>query len=114
MVMTPWVAYLLAEGLELSGIVAILVNGSFLATYAVPNLDKTGKHILSAIYETIAYGCETIVFIFLGIGLVAAWAHLGDTGVLFLVGGSMIILFARVVVVLVVGGLQNLIAYSMG
>jgi NhaP-type Na+/H+ or K+/H+ antiporter len=34
MLLCPWVCYLIAEGLELSGIVAILINGVFLAQYA--------------------------------------------------------------------------------
>jgi NhaP-type Na+/H+ or K+/H+ antiporter len=34
MVMCPWVCYLIAEGLSLSGIVAICTNGVFLNTYA--------------------------------------------------------------------------------
>jgi len=40
MVMCPYISYLLAEGLELSGIVAILCNGIILSQYAVPNLKK--------------------------------------------------------------------------
>ena len=31
MIFCPWVCYLLAEGLKLSGIVAILTNGVFLS-----------------------------------------------------------------------------------
>jgi NhaP-type Na+/H+ or K+/H+ antiporter len=34
MILCPWVSYLIAEGLELSGIVAIMVNGIFLSYYA--------------------------------------------------------------------------------
>lgn len=34
MLMCPWVCYLIAEGLELSGIVSILINGIILAQYA--------------------------------------------------------------------------------
>jgi sodium/hydrogen exchanger 8 len=34
MIMCPWVSYLIADGLGLSGIVAILTNGIFLNIYA--------------------------------------------------------------------------------
>ena len=34
MVICPWVCYLIAEGLQLSGIVAICTNGVFLNAYA--------------------------------------------------------------------------------
>ena len=71
MVLCPWVSYLIAEGLELSGIVAILVNGIFLAYYATPNISSTSRRVLKTGYETIAYSAETTAFIFLGIGLFA-------------------------------------------
>lgn len=38
LILTPWVSYLIAEGLELSGIVSILCNGVFLHIYAAPNV----------------------------------------------------------------------------
>ena len=37
MILCPWVSYLIAEGLKMSGIVAILSNGVFLSTYGAPN-----------------------------------------------------------------------------
>jgi sodium/hydrogen exchanger 8 len=40
MLLCPYVSYLIAEGLELSGIVAILINGIFLSYYATPNLSE--------------------------------------------------------------------------
>ena len=71
MLLCPWVCYLIAEGLELSGIVAILMNGVFLNYYATPNISPAAKKVLKMGYETFAYATETMVFIFLGIGLFA-------------------------------------------
>jgi sodium/hydrogen exchanger 8 len=71
MVLCPWVSYLIAEGLELSGIVAIMVNGIFLSYYATPNISHSSKKVLKMGYETVAYSAETLVFIFLGLGLFA-------------------------------------------
>ena len=71
MILCPWVSYLIAEGLELSGIVAILVNGIFLSYYATPNISNSSKKVLKMGYETLAYAAETLVFIFLGLGLFA-------------------------------------------
>lgn len=71
MLLGPWVSYLIAEGLELSGIVAILTNGVFLSYYARPNISDAAKTVCSMGYETIAYSAETLVFLFLGIGLFA-------------------------------------------
>ena len=71
MLMCPWVSYLVADGLELSGIVAILTNGLFLNMYAAPNLSPASRKVLQIAYETIAHSAETLVFIFLGIGVFA-------------------------------------------
>lgn len=71
MLMCPWVSYLIAEGLALSGIVSILTNGVFLSYYATPNISPAAKKVLKMGYETIAHSAETIVFLFLGIGLFA-------------------------------------------
>lgn len=71
MVVSPWVTYLIADGLGLSGIVAILTNGLFLNLYAAPNISRGSRKVLKIAYETIAYCFETLVFIFLGIGVFA-------------------------------------------
>ena len=69
MIMCPWVCYLVADGLELSGIVAIMTNGIFLNYYATPNVTKNSKQVIKIFVDTLAYTTETIVFIFLGIGV---------------------------------------------
>jgi len=71
MIMCPWVSYLIAEGLELSGIVAIMVNGIVLSYYAQPNVSEASRRVLKTSYETVAHSAETLVFIFLGLGLTA-------------------------------------------
>ena len=71
MVVSPWVTYLIADGLGLSGIVAILTNGVFLNLYAAPNISRASRKVLKIAYETIAYSAETLVFLFLGIGVFA-------------------------------------------
>ena len=71
MVMSPWICYLIAEGLELSGIVSICTNGVFLSYYAQNNISKDSARVLKLCYETVAVTAEQIVFLFLGIGLFA-------------------------------------------
>ena len=71
MILCPWVSYLIAEGLKLSGIVAILTNGVFLSYYATPNISLAAKKVLELCYETVAVSAEQIVFLFLGFGLFA-------------------------------------------
>jgi len=50
MILCPWVSYLIAEGLQLSGIVAILTNGVFLSYYATPNISPAAKKVLELCY----------------------------------------------------------------
>lgn len=71
MILAPMVAYFVAGGLELSGIVSILLNGVFLNYYAKPNITPAARKIVKMLYEVIAHGAETIVFLFLGIGIFA-------------------------------------------
>ena len=71
MILGPWISYLIADGLELSGIVAFLTHGVFLNIYAAPNISKGSRRVLCIAYETIAYSSETLVFVFLGIGVFA-------------------------------------------
>jgi NhaP-type Na+/H+ or K+/H+ antiporter len=71
MMLCPLVAYFIASGLGLSGIVSILTNGVLLNYYAKPNISMAARKIIKMLYEVIAHGSETIVFLFLGIGLFA-------------------------------------------
>jgi sodium/hydrogen exchanger 8 len=71
LLMCPWVCYLIAEGLELSGIVAILTNGIFLNYYGTPNISKQSKKVMKIAVDTVAYITEMMVFLFLGIGFFA-------------------------------------------
>jgi len=71
MIMCPWVCYLVAEGLQLSGIVAICTNGVFLNMYAQHNLAPDSQRVLKLCYETVAVTADQIVFLFLGFGIFA-------------------------------------------
>lgn len=54
MILCPWISYLIAEGFEFSGIVAIMVNGIFLSYYAQPNVSNSARRVLKTGYETVA------------------------------------------------------------
>lgn len=71
MLMSPWVTYLIADGLGLSGIVAILINGIVLNYYATPNISRASRKVIKIAVDTVAYVTETMVFIFLGMGVFA-------------------------------------------
>jgi len=65
----PWVSYLLSEALSMSGIVSILFCGIFMARYTHPNLSETAQGMVGKAYSVIGHCAETLVFIFLGMGL---------------------------------------------
>lgn len=88
--MCPWVSYLVADGLELSPIVAILTNGIFLNYYATPNVNRASRKVIKIVVDTVAYITETIVFLFLGIGVFAfnhdkAYSEMGFGTVIFMI-----------------------------
>lgn len=58
-----------------------MINGIFLSYYAEPNITTSSKKVLKAGYEAIAYVAETLVFIFLGLGLFAFDHHYKEMGV---------------------------------
>ena len=65
----PWISYLISEGLGMNGAVSILFCGIFMARYTNPNLSKTTQEMILKGYSVISYAAETLVFIFLGMGL---------------------------------------------
>ena len=80
MLLCPWICYLIAEGTELSGIVAILTNGIVLNYYATPNISVASRKVTKIAVDTIAYITETMVFLFLGIGMIAFKHPYDDMG----------------------------------
>jgi len=62
---------LIADGLELSGIVAILINGILLSYYATPNISRASRKVIKIAVDTVAYIAESMVFLFLGMGVFA-------------------------------------------
>jgi sodium/hydrogen exchanger 8 len=69
MLISPYASYLVASGLRMSGICAILINGVILSSYGTPNTTRVTQKISKMVYEILAYSSETLVFLFLGIGL---------------------------------------------
>lgn len=61
--------YFLCDGLGMSGIMGILVNGVVLAHYAHYNLSKITQISAQQSFRTLAFLAETFVFVFLGSAL---------------------------------------------
>ena len=65
-ILPPYVSYMLAETLGLSGIVSILFCGIVMNHYTKWNLTPDTRHIIEAFFEIVAYVAETFVFIYIG------------------------------------------------
>lgn len=64
---------------------SILINGVFVAQYVVPNLSKTPRAVMKAGFETAAWAAESIVFLFIGLGIFAvdnAFDEIGAPGII--------------------------------
>lgn len=46
-----------------------MINGVILSSYGTPNTTRVTQKISKMIYEILAYASETLVFLFLGIGI---------------------------------------------
>jgi NhaP-type Na+/H+ or K+/H+ antiporter len=75
--------------------------------YATPNISKGSGKVLKIAYETIAYSAETLVFIFLGIGVFAFDHPLERLGLGSIVLTIINLNIARALNVLVVTALVN-------
>lgn len=62
-------SYFLSELLDLSGIVSLLTTALIFAHYAWHNLSPQGKHVTSVTFQTLGFGAEAIVFVFVGLSI---------------------------------------------
>jgi len=61
--------YALAEGVHLSGIMAILFTGVVMSHYTHYNLSPVTQITMQQTMRTLAFVCETCVFVYLGLGI---------------------------------------------
>jgi NhaP-type Na+/H+ or K+/H+ antiporter len=65
----PYLAWMIAEAFHLSGIVAILFCGIIMAHYTTHNLHATTLAFSRKFFKIVAFGCETFVFVYMGLAL---------------------------------------------
>mmetsp|Transcript_18264 Transcript_18264/g.17393 ORF Transcript_18264/g.17393 Transcript_18264/m.17393 type:complete len:341 (-) Transcript_18264:630-1652(-) len=68
MIMAPVVSYLIAESLNISGILSIVCCGYVLSIYAQPNLHAERAHLLKYCFRAMAYFSRTICDFLVGLG----------------------------------------------
>lgn len=79
-VLFPYFSYMLAEGLGLSGIVAILFCGVVMKHYMFPNLSRNAQGFTASFFQLISSLAETFVFIYMGLDIAIeqqSWSHVG-------------------------------------
>ncbi|KAG0622406.1 hypothetical protein M758_3G095100, partial [Ceratodon purpureus] len=81
-VLFPYASYMLADGLDLSGIVAILFAGIAMKYYTAPNLSPEAIQVTTSFFQMLAKLSETFVFIYMGVALFLeqqSWHSFGFT-----------------------------------
>ena len=100
--MSPVFCYLIAQGSKLSGIVALLTNGAFLNNFSTPNASQRTRRLMKTTVKSLAHLSDTIVFLFLGIGLVAfnhPWDSMGAGTILFAILNLNVARFLNITIV---------------
>jgi len=108
MILTPWIAYLIGEGLEsLSGIVTIVFCGIAMKKYTLPNMSNEAKKLTQTIYGILSHTFENLTFMFIGIGFFSFKHDWVNLGISFFLLTSLLITFARFFQVFFVGWILN-------
>jgi len=77
-VCVPYIAYMLAEGLQLSGIVSILFCGIVMKRYTNENLSHHARETCHSFFKIAASLAETFIFLYMGVEVFLAeqeWNH---------------------------------------
>jgi sodium/hydrogen exchanger 3 len=91
-ILQGYICYFFAEGIHLSGIVAMLFNGIVVAHYGGPNLSKDGLRACKQMFRVCAEMAETFIFVYLGL-VIFSIVHEYDVGLIVLT--LILILVAR-------------------
>ena len=67
----PWSSYYIAEALELSGIVAIMMAGIVMALFMKHSLSPEAEKLTGSLFKVVAQISETYVFVYLGMAFVS-------------------------------------------
>jgi sodium/hydrogen exchanger 3 len=85
-------SYLIADGVQLSGIVSVLFCGIVMAHYTYNNLSELSKELSANLLSVFAMLTETLVFVYLGLALFTSESNID---IVFIVAGIIVISIAR-------------------
>ncbi|XP_006881688.1 PREDICTED: sodium/hydrogen exchanger 8 isoform X1 [Elephantulus edwardii] len=94
MIIFAYLPYGLAEGISLSGIMAILFSGIVMSHYTHHNLSPVTQILMQQTLRTVAFMCETCVFAFLGLSIFS-FPHKFEIS--FVIWCIVLVLFGRAV-----------------
>lgn len=98
-VLLPFLAYMLAEGIRVSGVVAILFAGITSAHYTIRNLSDDARRFSLQFFKALAMLFESLVFVFIGLACPLLFSKLAGDNWAFLCVSVVIVLIARYVIV---------------
>ena len=85
----------MSEALTLSGIVSILFCGIFMSKYSLPNLTPSSAASVGHAYEVVAHASETLIFVFVGMGVFSFNLQFERMGVALFFWMLFAVFFAR-------------------
>ncbi|XP_043566215.1 sodium/hydrogen exchanger 8 isoform X1 [Chiloscyllium plagiosum] len=94
MIIFAYLPYGLAEGIKLSGIMAILFSGIVMSHYAHHNLSPVTQILMQQTLRTVAFMCETCVFAYIGLAIFS-FPHKFEIS--FVIWCIVLVLFGRAV-----------------
>ena len=95
-----FLSYYMADLLEMSGIISIIVTSVMQAQYSWYNLSPQGKSVSSVTFQTLSYFAEALIFSYIGLGIFKQPQQ--DWSISFIGIELLLIVFARISSVLLV------------
>ena len=97
LLIAPYASYLPAEALHVSGVLAVVTTGIYLNQRATYFLSSEGRVVGIAIWDTMIFLLNALVFLFIGLELPEITSSLGNSFARFLLDG----LFISIAVILI-------------
>lgn len=67
MLLVPYVAFLIAESINLSGYIVLILSGFFLNLYGTPNMERDRADSLGNILQAMSYASKNLAYLCMGI-----------------------------------------------
>lgn len=77
--LTPWAAYICAERLRVSSVIAAVIVGLVVGWYQHEVFSARGRRYAMAVWQVLTYLLEALVFVLIGLSLRGVLARLGST-----------------------------------